>query len=67
MQHERAPRNYSKKPSYFPDLSAVAAGAAAAAAAGVTSGPFGSTSSVRPAPLINPALVGQFILVTVCW
>ena len=50
VQHERAPRNYSKKPSYFPDLSAMAVGAAAAAAA---TGHFGSTSSVRP-PLINP-------------
>ena len=52
VQHERAPRNYSKKPSYFPDLSAMAVGAAAAAAA-VNTGHFGSTSSVRP-PLINP-------------
>ena len=42
VQHERAPRNYSKKPSYFPDLSAVAIGAAAAAAS-ANSTPFGST------------------------
>ena len=53
VQHERAPRNYSKKPSYFPDLSAVTIGAAAAAAAANSASPFGtsSLSSVRPLPL----------------
>ena len=57
VQHERAPRTYSKKPSYFSDFSAIAAGAAAVAAAsnqvGPGSIPGGASVGVRP-PLLNP-------------
>ena len=55
VQHERAPRTYSKKPSYFSDFSAIAAGAAAVAAASNHHqiAPGSIHSGARP-PLLNP-------------
>ena len=55
VQHERAPRTYSKKPSYFSDFSAIAAGAAAVAAASNhhQMAPGSIHSGARP-PLLNP-------------
>ena len=55
VQHERAPRTYSKKPSYFSDFSAIAAGAAAVAAASnqVAPGSIPGGGGIRP-PLLNP-------------
>ena len=55
VQHERAPRTYSKKPSYFSDFSANAAGAAAVAAASNHHqiAPGSIHSGARP-PLLNP-------------
>ena len=55
VQHERAPRTYSKKPSYFSDFSAIAAGAAAVAAASNHHqiAPGSIHNGARP-PLLNP-------------
>ena len=55
VQHERAPRTYSKKPSYFSDFSAIAAGAAAVAAASNQVVPGSIPGSGGPRPhLLNP-------------
>ena len=63
VQHERAPRTYSKKPNYFSDLTgATAAGvhpataAAAAAAFGAAAGSRPGATLLAPSGLIPPSL-----------
>jgi hypothetical protein len=54
VQHERAPRTYSKKPTYFSDLSAAAVAAGAAAAGNM----FGNSNYSRnhAAAMMNPLI-----------
>ena len=57
VQHERAPRTYSKKPTYFSDFSAIAAAAAATPTPGAHTTPT-FTGGVNPVrnPMINPLI-----------